>query len=460
MKSIAYKQTAFLLSAMMIICGSVFLAGCKKYLDTRPDKALEIPSTLADLQALLDNGSYMNGQFSVSFDETSADNYYYPQDIYSSFSPENKDAYVWNNLHYITFPNDWFNLYNVVNAANTILDASGKISVSGKDTITRNNVIGSALFYRAYSFLQGVFIFCPAYDSSTAGRDLGIALRLTSDITAKTTRSTVQEAYGQILTDLNQAVALLPDLPRKVYRPSRASALALLSRTYLSMRNYAAALEKATQSLQIKDALMDYNQQDINGTGPFGQFNTEVLFHNVILQPNYYGVIPYYTRVDSVLAGEYAADDLRKTAFFDYTNPPGAVFKGSYSANETFIGIATDEMWLTRAECEARTGDASGAIGTLNTFLITRWATGTYVPYVAGTAGEDLQLILQERRKELLFRNLRWMDIKRLNKEGANISLTRIINGQTYTLLPNDPRFALAIPQDIVDLTGIPQNPY
>jgi hypothetical protein len=431
MKLITYKQTAFNISAVLVICVSVFLTGCKKYLDTRPDKSLEIPSTLADLQALLDNGSYMNGQFGVSFDETSADNYYYPQDIYTSLSQENKDAYIWNNLHYTASPNDWYYIYNVVNVANTILEISGELSASGNDTIARNNVIGSALFYRAYSFLQGVYIFCPAYDSSTADRDLGIALRLTSDITAKTTRSTLQEAYGQIITDLNQAVALLPDLPRHVYRPSRSSALALLARAYLSMRNYSAALEKAKQSLQIKDALMDYNQQDINGVAPFGQFNTEVLFHNVVYQPSYYAVVSYYTRVDSTLVDEYAADDLRKTAFFDYTNPPGAIFKGSYSANETFIGIATDEMWLTQAECQARTGDASGAISTLNTFLTTRWSTGTFVPYVAGTADEALPLILKERRKELLFRNLRWMDIKRLNKEGANISVTRVINGQT-----------------------------
>lgn len=71
-----------------------------------------------------------------------------------------------------------------------------------------------------------------------------------------------------------------------------------------------------------------------------------------------------------------------------------------------------------------------------------------------------MNIIVQERRKELVFRNLRWMDIKRLNKEGANITLKRIIDGQTFTLPPNNNRFALPLPADIVKMTGMPQNPF
>ncbi|HBI87240.1 MAG TPA: RagB/SusD family nutrient uptake outer membrane protein, partial [Sphingobacterium sp.] len=46
-----------------------------------------------------------------------------------------------------------------------------------------------------------------------------------------------------------------------------------------------------------------------------------------------------------------------------------------------------------------------------------------------------------------------------LNKEGAGITLQRKLNGQTYTLHPGDQRFALPIPEDIIALTGMPQNP-
>jgi len=56
-------------------------------------------------------------------------------------------------------------------------------------------------------------------------------------------------------------------------------------------------------------------------------------------------------------------------------------------------------------------------------------------------------------------RDLRWMDIKRLNKEGANISLRRTVNGITYSLQPNDNKFALPLPETIIRISGMTQNP-
>ncbi|HEY0177744.1 MAG TPA: RagB/SusD family nutrient uptake outer membrane protein, partial [Pedobacter sp.] len=69
-----------------------------------------------------------------------------------------------------------------------------------------------------------------------------------------------------------------------------------------------------------------------------------------------------------------------------------------------------------------------------------------------------LRIVLQERRKELIMRGIRWMDIKRLNKEGANITLTRKLNGNVYTLPANDLRFALPIPDDVIAFSGMKQN--
>jgi hypothetical protein len=51
------------------------------------------------------------------------------------------------------------------------------------------------------------------------------------------------------------------------------------------------------------------------------------------------------------------------------------------------------------------------------------------------------------------------MDVKRLNKEGASIIMTRSVNGTIYELAPNSAGYALPIPEDIVNLTGILQNP-
>ncbi len=124
-----------------------------------------------------------------------------------------------------------------------------------------------------------------------------------------------------------------------------------------------------------------------------------------------------------------------------------------------FSGLATDEMFLIKAECLARKGRITESMDLLNGLLIRRWnKTKVYVPYIATGSADALRIVLLERRKELMMRGLRWMDVKRLNKEGANITFTRTLNGKLYQLSPNDLRFALPIPEDVISLSGMEQN--
>jgi len=58
-----------------------------------------------------------------------------------------------------------------------------------------------------------------------------------------------------------------------------------------------------------------------------------------------------------------------------------------------------------------------------------------------------------------LFRGLRWIDIKRLNKEGAGIIPIHSLGMQQFSLIPNDNKYALPIPSDIIKMTGMQQNP-
>ena len=155
----------------------------------------------------------------------------------------------------------------------------------------------------------------------------------------------------------------------------------------------------------------------------------------------------------------YSVNDLRKTDCF-VLNSGFPYFSGTYDLKYyNYSGIATDEVYLIRAECYARTGKASAALKDLNTLLVTRWKTGTYIPYSANTADQALTEILTERRKELLFRGLRWTDLRRLNKDSRfAITLTRSYNGVTYSLPPNDQRYAMPIPDNEITNSGIQQN--
>ena len=112
-----------------------------------------------------------------------------------------------------------------------------------------------------------------------------------------------------------------------------------------------------------------------------------------------------------------------------------------------------------RGECLARLGQVGAALENLNTLLLTRWNNAVpYVPVAETDAAVVVDRFLEERRKSLVYRGLRWMDIKRLNKENRQIILHRLIAGRSYTLEPNAPYYALPLPIDIIETAGIPQN--
>jgi hypothetical protein len=193
---------------------------------------------------------------------------------------------------------------------------------------------------------------------------------------------------------------------------------------------------------------------------PFKRFNDEVIFH---AGPTSYSNLqsPKYL-VDTVLYASYDATDLRKSLFFSaatankYQN-----FRGSYDgSSKLFSGLATDELYLIRAEGRARTADLGGALADLNLLRKNRYSKSTYSDLVSADAKTVLRWVLDERWKELLMRGLRWSDLRRLNMEADyQRTLVRVAGGIRYELQPGDPRYLWPIPLVVIAQTGIAQNP-
>ncbi len=436
--------------------------GCGPFLDAKPDKKLAVITTLEEAQSLLDNDTYMNMRM-PSAGEMSADDYYISSADYEGwYSDPEKRTYTWERDHlFDPSSNDWFSIFRCVFWANTVLESIGPLDKQTNATATWNDIKGQALYYRARSFLDGSFIWAKAYDPATAQEDLGLPLRLDPDFNMPSIRSSVKETYDRIVQDLEEAITLLPIAPVHRMRPSRPAAYALLARTYLAMRMYDEAGLYADSCLRLYSDLMDYNDinaVNIDGAFPFGRFNDEVLTVGSMYMPGL--LYNNVAKIDTLLYGSYDANDLRKEAFFQENGDGSVGFKGSYDEwAALFTSVATDEVYLIRAESHARAARVGEAMEDLNTLLAKRWRAGTFVPLVAADANEALDIILNERRKELLMRGLRWMDIKRLNIEGRNIVLTRKIGEREYVLPPNDLRYALPIPEDVIVMSGMTQNP-
>ena len=440
---------------------ALLLGGCRKFLEEKPNKQLVIPATLSDVQALLDNYEKLNMQSDCSALEASADNYYVTTTDFNAMLVDYRRTYLWEkDFLFPTMPNNWSTCYDQVYIANTALEALDKIEKTTTNATEWNNIQGQALFWRAKAMQQLAFGWCLAYDETSANNDLGLPLRLNSNFNEVSVRSSVKETYQQLLSDLMAGAALLPNRALALTRPSKAAAFGLLARTYLSMRKYEQAGKYADSSLQLYSTLLDYNAFNAAASFPMPSFNngnTEIIFESRALVPT--PLNNSISKTDSLLYNSYAVNDTRKTLFFKNNNNGSFGFKGSYEGSGAlFTGLATDEMYLTRAECFARAGNITAAMNDLNTLLVKRWKTGTFISFSASTTIEAVQKVLTERRKQLLYRNWRWMDIKRLNKEGANIVLKRIINSTEYVLPPNDLRYALPIPEQVIELSGMQQN--
>lgn len=440
----------------------VLLVSCKKdFLAVKSDKSLVIPSTLPDFQALLDKSSIMNSEY-PTLGEISSDDYYLKDDSWNAFTyPPEKNGYIWAKDIYegTVTSGDWNNMYQVVFYANNVLE--GLDNMKNADDLKKYNEIkGSALFFRAYGFYQVAQIFCAPYSASSANDGPGIPLRLNPDINLASKRATIGQTYAQILSDLNESVSLLPAVVSYKTRPDKTAAYAMLSKVYLLMQDYDRSLLFADSAMMQPDyELIDFNDIDTSASFPMQQYNSEVIFQSTLSYTS--NLTIYDTNIDSSLYESYVDNDLRKAAWFMINNG-NLVFKGNYSGSSPYLfnGLSLNEIYLNKSECLSRIGKWEEAINTLNILLKKRFIAGAFTPLAALDGDDALRLILQERRKELLLRGTRWSDLRRLNLAPATSkTLYRILNGHTYELKANSLNYVLPIQDDVIQLSGILQNP-
>ncbi len=446
-----YQNVVLLLSIFI-------LTGCEKFLSEKPDQKLVIPKTLDDYQSILEI-SRVTEYDPISW-ERCTDNYFITDASWLSLTSEyDRRAYTWSKelLFERGNNNEWGYLYDNIYRANIVIH--GLDNYKEDRTVSQYAQLkGDAYFVRGRSFFNGLQIWAKAYDATTAATDLGIPLRLDADINKPTVRASVKEGYERVLSDLKTAAEHLVTHPLHVVRPSLPAAYALIARTYLAMRMYDSVYRYTNLGLQYKAELLDFNSiTNPNATYPVAPFNVEVVYHSFMTSAVILGASR--ARIDTTLYKLYDENDWRKVV---YCRPQGDgyfSFRGNYTGHAgAFSGIATSELYLMRAEANARIGNVTAAMDDINKLMAKRWKTGTWINKTAATKEEALAVVLTERRKELIMRGLRWMDIKRLNKEGYNISLKRIIQGVEHVLPPNDSRYALPIPEDVIEMTGIQQN--
>ncbi len=433
------------------------------FLDIKRDRKQVVPETLDDFNLLLGDVSLFSGSSASSMRSAAAEEFTLSESAWGLLTTQGeRNAYSWQDERFIgTECPDWNYGYKRILSAHIILEGLAKIERTSGNANVYDQIKGKALFHRANANFHLASEFAaPIGDEEHSA--YGLPLRKSADPQEVSIRSSVSETYDSILEDLLGARQLLGDESTDFYQPSKSTANAMLARVYLAMGRYNDALEAAKMVLDGAGKLLNYQNFSASSRYSFpsrGVGNSEILFYDQGYSTE--SVAPTKGRINADLITSYAENDLRKNLFFKLESDGLYSYKGSYvGSSSVFTGLALDEMYLIYAECLIRAGQVQLGLDKLNELLVTRFAKNTYQEYKGLEKNAALDLVLLERRKQLLIRGLRWIDLRRFNFiENRNIELHRTLAGKIYTIMAKDLKYTFLVPNNVIINSKVTQFP-
>ncbi len=343
------------------------------------------------------------------------------------------------------------NCYLAIFTANAIIEKEGSIVGSASAV---KQLVGEAYMMRAYMHFVLVNLYAPHYTKCDPATTKGVVLKLDTDSEELLPRSTVQQVYTSILSDLTEAEKRLnvaSFATGKNYRFTTLSLEAFRSRLYLYMGNWG-------ESLSTSLDLIDAKKQQLGTAQVLEDLNTSDILPNaynsvesiVALEQNLTAAYAKAGRMSAELRSLYTTSDQRRKKC--YTQPSLNLFVvkkgGSIDYRCTF---RMGEVYLNAAEAACRDNDPTTARTLLlelqkNRFNATGY-TAKETEVNAMSQDELLEEILNERFRELAFEGHRWFDLRRTTQP----ELTHVINGETYTLSAGDSRYTLRFPQSAIE---------
>ena len=446
------------------------LTSCEDFLTVNPDSALppeEALSQQQDLERAL-NGMYYNmsnesfyGTYFLVRGEVGGD------DIQPIGQTASRTENYYRFIHRVNnSPSGmWAVPYAVINAANTMLAVIDNIPESAE----RDNAEGEALAIRALCHFDLLLTYGTPYLKDN-GASYGVPLldRVIAD-DELLSRSSVADGYAMVIKDLEDAIGLLSE-DVNYGHINRWAAKALLARVYLYQGDWDNAFKYADEVAQSPAYSLVPNNEYIAMWS--GKQNSESIF-DIDLNPEYSGgnleLFGYVaspqgygeliaTKSFVKLLNEYP-DDVRLGLLEEDTNGekryvnkcPG--YEGTVTINNIRV-VRLSDVYLMAAEAALKktTPDQDKADFYLNE--IRRRA----IPGIADVTATE-ELVLKERRKELVMEGHRFYDAMRLgltldripSEEGEGVD--HYLNS-TDLISPNwdDYRIILAIPQAEIDV--------
>lgn len=339
----------------------------------------------------------------------------------------------------------WGACYATINRCNVVINGLGTSPVSAG---LRRNLIAEAKVVRAISYFMLMQLYARPFTDGN-GSKLGVILKLkpeTSSGDQNQVRASAADIYAQIVKDLNEAEADLPvtygiNAAINTNRAHRNTAIALKTRVYLNMGQWANVITEANKIVptaapwragsgvpnelipSFSTVFTNYTNSEMILSMPFTSLD----------QPGGQNSLGHYYNQAPLGGGEFSVN----------TVAPGIAANTDWRATDarrSFLIVSSGQTWLSKFPSPVTAADPSPVIRYAEVMLnlaeaLARSAAGTSVdtralallnavrkrsdPTIADFAPADkdalVNLILTERRIELLGEGFRTSDIARTN---------------------------------------------
>lgn len=395
--------------------------------------------------------------------------------------------------------NVWMNLYSSIYTANAVLKG---INPESEDA-TEQYYMAQALAYRAFYY----FNLAQLYQYNYVGNETKLCVPIVLDTNDQAVaeaggvkRSTVEEVYTQILTDINKAIEMLeesgisPEAGRVGKRfISLATAYGIRARINLTMQKWDAAAADAATAI-AKTSATPYTKTEVNKPSFASaddaswmwaivvEEGDRVVTSGIVNWPSHMGSLNYgyasvgaWRMINKALYNSIPTADVRKgwwlndkgvsanlnkeqQTYLDdaganpYTQVKFAPYKNelytSTNANDIPL-MRVEEMYLILAEAQAM-GSAGAATGAETLIGFVQRYRNSYYSFTGGSAEEVQEEVYNQRRIELWGEGLSYFDILRrgkgIDRRGGGFEEIAV-----FHIMPSDPIIIYPIPNSEVE---------
>ena len=395
-------------------------------------------------------------------------------------------------------------LYSLIGNCNFLLDNAAKLekTLTNDTELDRLEIYcGEAYFARALAYSELIKLYCVDYKSDEeAKNELGVVLKTKYYENQPIKRASLYDSYQLVLSDLDKAAELLKldegytssDLYNSSVYFNEYTVYALRARVALYMRDYEAAIKYSSKIIDSNMYLLSSVHSYIDGMSYYDYMwqydhSSEVIWKVGFTPTNYGGALgtvfwnydyssfkPDYVPAKWVL-DLYGANDLRSNTYFynaqtGYSHGLAWPLLYKYWGNQSLYSEAQllntsmpkvfrlSEQYLIRAEayCQLETPDYSRAGKDLSTLIAARCTNSS----VALNASNAMEIIEQERIKELYMEGFRLQDLKRWGKGFERTPQDQSLsNGSSLKITADNPLFVWPIPQHEIESPGADIEP-